>query len=204
MNIFAQIKNSLDIIEVAEKYGINVINGKNALCPFHNDHSPSMSFKGDICTCWVCNETFDCIGLVSKLFNLTSIESVKKLNADFGLSLVVGQPVSQEYIRQLNSENELLQLFDKWEKETFIVLTDYLHLLKNWKQQYAPAKEEFMNNQINEKYIEACYNIDYIEYLIDVFIYGSFKDKVSLYKTHRKEVQKIGNKIRKIRGIINA
>ncbi len=158
-----------------------------------------MSFKGDICTCFVCNETFDCISLVSKLFHLKPIESVKKLSKDFGLNFDTGQPVNQEYIKQVNAQNELLQLFDKWEKETFINLTDYLHLLNRWKQQYVPTKEEFMNNQINEKYVEACHKIDYIEYLIDVFLYGSYKDKISFYKTHRKEVEKIGNKIRKIR-----
>lgn len=201
MNIFAEIKNTLNIIDIAEKYGINVINGTNALCPFHNDHNPSMSFKGDICTCWVCNETFDCISLVSKLFNLTPIDSAKKISKDFRLGLELGKPLNKEHIKQTNKANELLQLFDKWEKETFIVLTDYLHLLKNWKQQYAPTKEEFMNNQINEKYIEACYNIDYIEYLIDVFIYGEYKDKVNFYKTHRKEIEKIGNKIREIKNI---
>lgn len=201
MNIFAQIKNVLDITEVAENYGINVINGKYALCPFHNDTHPSMSFKGDICTCFVCNETFDCISLVSKLFHLTPIESIKKLNRDFGLNFAIGQPMNKENIRQINAENELLQLFDKWEKKAFIILTDYLHLLNHWKQQYVPTKEEFMNNQISEKYVEACHKIDYIEYLTDVFLYGNYKDKVSFYNTHRKEVEKIGNKIRKIRNV---
>lgn len=201
MNIFEQIKSLLDIISVSEKYGINVINGTKALCPFHKDTNPSMSFKNDICTCWVCNETFDCIGLVSKLFNLKPIESVKKLNQDFKLGLKIGQPISQEKIKQITNENELLRLFDKWEHESFITLTDYLHLLNNWKQQYLPTKEDFIKDQISEKYIEACNNFDYIESLTDVFISGTYKDKIKLYKTHRKEIENIGNKIRKIRNV---
>lgn len=204
MNIFEQTKSLLDIISVSEKYGINVINGTKALCPFHNDTNPSMSFKNDICTCWVCNETFDCIGLVSKLFNLTPIESVKKLNQDFKLGLKIGQPIPHETIRKIEQENELLKLFDKWEHESFIILTDYLHLLNNWKQQYSPTKDDFIKDKINKKYLEACYNLDYIDYLTDVFINGTYKDKVELYKTHRKEIEKIGNKIRKIRNISRA
>lgn len=204
MNIFQQAKSLLDIISVSEKYGINVINGTKALCPFHNDTNPSMSFKGDICTCWVCNETFDCIGLVSKLFNLTPMESVKKLNQDFKLGLKIGQPIPHEAIKKIEQENELLKLFDKWEHEAFIILTDYLHLLNNWKQQYSPTKDDFLKDNINEKYLEACYNFDYIDYLTDVFISGTYKDKVELYKTHRKEIEKIGNKIRKIRTISNS
>lgn len=199
MNIFQQTKSLLDIISVSEKYGINVINGTKALCPFHNDTNPSMSFKDDICTCWVCNETFDCIGLVSKLFNLTPFESVKKLNNDFKLGLRIGQPIPQEEIKKLEQENELLQLFDKWEKNSFIILTDYLDLLNNWKQQYSPTKDNFLKDNINEKYLEACHNFDYIDYLTDVFISGTYKDKVELYKTHRKEIERIGNKIRKIK-----
>lgn len=204
MNIFQQVKSLLDIISVSEKYGINVINGTKALCPFHNDTNPSMSFKGDICTCWVCNETFDCIGLVSKLFNLTPMESVKKLNQDFKLGLKIGQPIPHEAIKKIEQENELLKLFDKWEHEAFIILTNYLHLLNNWKQQYSPTKDDFIKDNINEKYLEACHNFDYIDYLTDVFISGTYKDKVELYKTHRKEIEKIGNKIRKIRPIGNS
>lgn len=201
MNIFAEIKNELDIIDIAEKYGINVINGTNALCPFHNDHNPSMSFKGDICTCWVCNETFDCIGLVAKLFNLTPIESAKKISRDFSLGLEFGQPIGKEHIKQTERENELLERFDKWEKDTFLTLTDYFHLLIDWSKSYAPSLEEFTNGIIDTRYIEACHNIDYIDYLIDILIYGEYKDKVNFYKTHRKEIEKIGNKIRKIKNI---
>lgn len=201
MNIFAEIKNKLDIIDIAEKYGINVINGTNALCPFHNDHNPSMSFKGDICTCWVCNKTFDCIGLVAKLFNLTPIESAKKISRDFNLGLEFGQPIDKEHIKQIEKENELLERFDKWEKDTFLTLTNYFHLLIDWSKNYAPSLEEFVNDNIDTRYIEACHNIEYIDYLIDVFIYGEYKDKVNFYKTHRKEIEKIGNKIREIKNI---
>ena len=201
MNIFEQVKNALDIISVAEMYGVNVVNGTKALCPFHDDTNPSMSFKDDICTCWVCVKTFDCIGLVSELFDLKPLEAVKKLIQDFGLNIAIGQPVSKDYINQINKEKELISLFDKWEKDAFITVTDYLHLLNNWKQQYAPTKEEFMSGSINEKYVETCHKIDYIEYLTDVFIYGSYKDKIELYKTHRNEVKIIGNKIREIRNV---
>lgn len=201
MNIFEEIKNTLDIIDIAEKYGINVINGTNALCPFHNDHNPSMSFKGDICTCWVCNKTFDGISLVANLFNLTPIESAKKINKDFGLRLELGNGFSKEYIKQLDKQNELLKRFAEWEQNAFIILTDYLHLLNNWIRNYAPSFEEFTNDNIDIRYIEACHNIEYIDYLIDALIYGEYKDKVNLYKTHRKEIEKIGNKIRKIKNI---
>lgn len=204
MNIFEEIKNTLDIIEVAEKYGINVINGKNALCPFHNDHNPSMSFKGDICTCWVCNETFDCIGLVAKLFDLEPIESAKKISRDFGLGLEYGKPPDQETIKQREKENELLEKFDKWEQDTYTTLTDYFHMLNDWAENNAPSFEEFVNDSIDAKYIEACNNREYIDYLIDVFLDSEYVGKVEFYKTHRKEIEKIGDKIRKIKGIGNA
>lgn len=199
MNIFQEVKNILDIIDVAEKYGINIINGKNALCPFHNDHNPSMSFKGDICTCWVCNETFDCISLVSKLFTLTPIESAKKISRDFGLGLEFEQSIDKEHIKQIEKENELLERFNQWEQKTFITLTDYLHLLNDLAENNAPSFEEFVNNNIDTNYIVACNEKDYIEYLVDIFIDGEYKDKIEFYKTHRKEIEKIGNKIREIK-----
>ena len=199
MTIFEEAKNKLNIISVAETYGINVVNGKNAVCPFHNDKHPSISFKGDICTCWVCNKSYDSIALVAELFNLSSLDAVKKLNQDFGLNLDIGQPVSREHIRQINKENELLNNFDTWERKAFNILATYHCYLFNNKKQYEPTIDEFVSNNISPLYVQACHKLDYIEYLTDVFIYGTFEDKVQLYRTHKGEVKKIGDKIRKIR-----
>ncbi len=45
----SDIRNSIDIVDVISKYVPLVARGKNyfGVCPFHDDHSPSMSVSKD-------------------------------------------------------------------------------------------------------------------------------------------------------------
>ena len=45
------------------------------------------------------------------------------------------------------------------------VLCDYLRLLEDWKMQYAPAS---MDKEPDDRFVEACQMLDYIEYLADL------------------------------------
>lgn len=46
---------------------------------------------------------------------------------------------------------------------------DSLHLLKDWKEQYASNS---MEDQWDDRFVEACQMLDYIEYLADLLILG--------------------------------
>ena len=52
----------LPIEGVAERLGLRVERHK-CLCPFHDDHTPSMSFKNNKFRCWSCGESGDSISL---------------------------------------------------------------------------------------------------------------------------------------------
>ena len=41
---FRVVKESLDIADVASRYGVQVVRHNKAHCPFHADRTPSMSF----------------------------------------------------------------------------------------------------------------------------------------------------------------
>ena len=49
------------------------------------------------------------------------------------------------------------------------VFFDSLHLLKDWKEQYASNS---MEDQWDDRFVEACQMLDYIEYLADLLILG--------------------------------
>ena len=59
---------SLPCEGVAQRLGLEVRQHK-ALCPFHNDHTPSMTFKKEKWRCWSCGEGGDTISLVQKVLN---------------------------------------------------------------------------------------------------------------------------------------
>ena len=51
---------------VAQRLGLTVKRHK-ALCPFHDDHTPSLSFKKNKFRCWSCGQSGDSISLVQKV-----------------------------------------------------------------------------------------------------------------------------------------
>ena len=51
------------------------------------------------------------------------------------------------------------------------VLCDYLHFLEDWKVRYAPVT---MEDEPDDRFVEACQMHDYIEFLADILIYAKF------------------------------
>ena len=73
-----------DILAVVSSYGIQCQKkGKSyvALCPFHDDHTPSMSVNPERGTfmCWSCHTGGDAITFVRKMENLGYLEAIRKL-----------------------------------------------------------------------------------------------------------------------------
>ena len=123
--------------------------------------------------CFGCGAKGDVIDLVARLFDLSGYEAAQKLAADFGISTEPGQAVRASYkpkrphIRQFREDEMLCSR----------VLTDYLHLLEDWKVRYVPKTPD---DALDDRFVEACQMIDYIEYLADVLTVGDLEERVSL------------------------
>ena len=84
MNIFQFVKSQITTRQAAEHYGLNVQRNGMTLCPFHDDHAPSLKVDTRF-YCFGCQVKGDVIDFVSKLFGLSLIRAAQKLTADFGL-----------------------------------------------------------------------------------------------------------------------
>ena len=172
MTIYETIKAAISVKQAAEHYGLKVSHNGMACCPFHNDRHPSLKLNEDYFFCFGCGAKGDVIDLVARLFDLSSYEAAQKLAADFGLdpkpptAAAMVKP-KRPYIRQLR-EDEML---------CFRVLTDYLHLLEDWKVRYAPKTPE---DALDDRFVEACQMHCYIEYMADVLTVGDLEERVAL------------------------
>lgn len=83
MNKFELQKlRDLPIEGVAERLGLKVNEHHKCLCPFHEDHHPSMSFKKNQYRCFVCGAQGDSISLVKNCLNKSFIEACRWLAGD--------------------------------------------------------------------------------------------------------------------------
>lgn len=87
------IRSSVDIVDIISNYLPLTQRGKNyfGVCPFHDDHSPSMSVSKEkqIYTCFSCGATGNVIKFVMDYENVSFPEALKVLADKAGISLDV-------------------------------------------------------------------------------------------------------------------
>ena len=173
MTIYETIKAAISVKQAAEHYGLKVSRNGMTCCPFHHDRHPSLKLNEDYFFCFGCGAKGDVIDLVAKLFDLSGYEAAQKLMADFGITTELGQAAAasckpiRPHIRQFR-EDEML---------CFRVLTDYLHLLEDWKVRYAPKTPD---EPYDDRFVEACQMHCHIEYMADVLTVGDLEERVVL------------------------
>ena len=179
MTMYETIKAAVPVKQTAEHYGLKVSRNGMACCPFHHDRHPSLKLNEDYFFCFGCGAKGDVIDLVAKLFDLSGYEAAQRLVDDFGISTEPGQAAAasckpkRPHIRQFR-EDEML---------CFRVLTDYLHLLEDWKVRYAPKTPD---EPYDDRFVEACQMHCHIEYMADVLTVGDLEERVALVDELRK------------------
>lgn len=103
---FASMRPIVDIVECAavEKERLtmeDIVGGyfsdppprhKRIPCPLHGGKDYNFSFNNKFYKCFVCGESGDILSLVSKYFHLSFVDTVRKINNDFGLGLDIDSP----------------------------------------------------------------------------------------------------------------
>ncbi|MCM1524814.1 MAG: CHC2 zinc finger domain-containing protein [Ruminococcus sp.] len=101
MNEFKEIRERLNIIDVARDMGIQLDRNGMCCCPFHSEQSQSMKFYGadrdNKFYCFGCGEKGDVIDLTAKMYNIPVREAAQKLNDDYGLGITFGGRNGSDY-----------------------------------------------------------------------------------------------------------
>ena len=170
MNLFETVKANVSVPEAARAYGLTVTRHSMARCPFHNDRHPSLKLNPDFYYCFGCGAKGDVIDLVAELFNLSPYEAARKIAEDFGID----PDKPPEAAALAKPRHPMIRAFRDDECYCQRVLCDYLHLLEDWKVQYAPAS---MDEEPDDRFVEACQMLSYIEYLADLLTVGDLEQR---------------------------
>ena len=189
MNIFEEVKERSDILEVARAIGLNLNRYNKGLCPFHNEKTPSFSIcsKRQLFKCFGCGECGDSIALVSKLKGLNNYESALYINKLLNLGIEVKEDKSIvtnnktkdnkiSKIENYNNSKVIIEAFEKWENDTFLLLSDY--------RRYLSEKDDE----------ETAEMLNIIDYYLDIFTSNDIEEKLEFYKYNKKVVQFINER----------
>jgi DNA primase catalytic core len=99
MTDFDRTKDAIDIVRWAEHNGMTIKRAgtaHKAVCIFHDDHDPSLTFYPDTCSyhCFACHADGDIFDLAMKLCNWTKAEALNELARYAGITL---EPLTPEH-----------------------------------------------------------------------------------------------------------
>ena len=136
MNIFQVVKENVTARQAAEQYGLKVSKNGMVCCPFHDDRHPSMKVDKGFC-CFACGAKGDVITFVADFFHLAPLEAAKKLAEDFQIPIFTDSAKKRNASKKKEKPKRTLyqteKKFEEWERESIRILSDYLHLLEEWK-----------------------------------------------------------------------
>ncbi len=110
-----KIRNSVNIVDII---GANINlekKGKNyfGICPFHDDHTPSMSVSEEkqIYTCFVCGASGNVFSFIRDYENITFIEAVNKVASQSGITLSQNINVTKKYDKEYKMYDLAVKLY---------------------------------------------------------------------------------------------
>ena len=112
-----EIRESADIVDIIKNYIPLELKGKNyfGVCPFHQDHSPSMSVSKEkqMYKCFSCGAAGNVFTFVSNYENISFIEAVVKVAGILGISVgdyTTTKP-KEKYEREYNAMDLALKFY---------------------------------------------------------------------------------------------
>ncbi len=81
--------------------------------------------------------------------------------------------------------------FKKWKAATYLLLTDYCHLLRKWKEEYEPKDFEEL---LHPLLVESLQELVKMEYYCDLFLYGTDADIKESKEYEERLVKRIADR----------
>lgn len=175
VNYAALIRQSLDMGEVTQYYGLQFNRAGFSPCPFHPEKTPSFKVQNSqYAHCFGCGWNGDVIKFVMDLLGLSFRAACERLNNDFRLGYpLTRKPTLREQRdatarwrkiqRERERQEQIKQLYDTMYRRLW---DEYIRLdLQRMERVPTDPNEDF-----DPLYVEAVKKIGYIEYLIDVLL----------------------------------
>lgn len=155
MNLYETIKAAVTSRQAAESFGIGVSKNGMALCPFHDDHHPSLKLDKRY-YCFACGESGDVIDFTARFFGISGHSAAIKLARDFGID---PRPPTELNIPMPDAEQ-----FQETEPPRILSLAQDVKRLRRWKREYVPDEP---GQPYDDRFVASCRNLSHTEYLLD-------------------------------------
>ena len=217
MNLFETVKAAVTPRMAAERYGLPIQQGSMVCCPFHADRTPSMKLNEDYFYCFGCGATGDVIALVARLFNLSSYDAAKKLAYDFRIDpdkppaaaalrkpkYPLAKAFQKEEIHCQRILCDYLHLLERWKVQCAPKTPEEFGAPVGTQQSGSDGERTSSGmselppqggnegyeacEDEDDRFVEACQMLDYIEYLADILTFAELEVRVKTVDMLQKD-----------------
>ena len=117
-NLINEIRSKVDIVEIISSYIQLSTRGKNyfGVCPFHDDHSPSMSVSKDkqIYTCFSCGATGNVFKFLQDYKHISFMEAVKECADMCGIDIKLTPSMEDTMLKKNKTLYEMYEVSHKF------------------------------------------------------------------------------------------
>lgn len=177
-NYFTEIRERVPAIDAAHHFGLQFDrSGRKALCPFHDDRHPSLSFYKTGFRCFACGASGSSLDLTMQLLNLDLKGAAARLNEDFHLGLD-REPTAAERDAARKIQNAR-KMFNDW-KERMLNQLDAAIRVANLADPADMTDAEALAVRHRETFL----------YWSDVLQHGDLEEQMQIFRS-REEVQRL-------------
>jgi DNA primase len=166
MSIAEGIKSALSMRDVAEMYGFSPDRAGRIVCPFHDDHKPSLKIyeePGRGFWCYACNNGGSVIDFVINLFGIPFSAACVRLNADFRLGLTQAKPNPREAQERARALRIARETRERTEREYLAICDRHRRL---WRAKF-DKRPVSPGDEFDPEYIEACLYLERVAQWLD-------------------------------------
>ena len=221
MNNFAEIRQLVSLRQAAGMYGMEVDRFGSARCIFHGDDHPSMRLYDDHFHCYACGAHGDVTDLTAQIFGISKTDAAEKLCSDFGVSAVCNGRVgavqkncsTKRFYTPYTPNTPIFRSLDENKKmlRVLYVLTDYIVMLREFLEQYAPNVED---ENPDPRFVLSLQQLEYAEYLWDELLDSTESERLKFINANisqfrryfdiLKMYEKLRPALEKYKGVSNA
>ena len=190
---FQTIKERVPVPEAARHYGLVPNRAGFICCPFHKEKTPSLKLWQDHWFCFGCHEGGSVIDLTSKLFGVSPVEAVRRLNEDFSLGLPLTTPMTEQERRRAMEEADRRQFVSETKREYEAWRDRIIRRLKVclW---IADDAAESDPNELTDDELLALRNAPALEFWWQTLAFGSLAQQMEIFDD-RKEVDELCSRV---------
>lgn len=191
-DIFEDARRLVSTCAAAEYYGFHPTRAGYIACPFHNERTASLKLYDDGgWYCFGCHAGGSSIDFVSKLFEVTPLEAVRRMNEDFNLALPLDKPPCEAQRSAARRRRELQDIwtqFEEWREGEISRLNSVFRMAHlalvhmETPDKLTPAQAEAIQWQA------------WAEYTADILIGGTMAKQMEIFRD-RKGVEARCNRI---------